>query len=162
MTHGEASKSAFRCAVVPENSAGLLTIGWSRHNIRVIDTSREAFTLDVKPQTFRRLKEGSRATLLFNDELWEVECTAVFQVMNGQFSVTMARVRDLTRIRNPHATLMSILPMPNPTADPVLPLALLVSFLFACVALPGMGDRLGTAPKIRAVVQDVWRSSLGR
>ncbi len=162
MTTGELSRTAYRCTVVPECSEGQLKAGWYSFPVRVIDTSREAFTLEVKPQAFRRLKEGARATLDFNDEMWEVECTAVFQLANGQYSVSMARVKDLTKIRGPRASLSSMLPVPNPTADPVLPLALLVAFLFACVALPGMGDRLGTAPKIRSAIQGAWRSTLGR
>lgn len=155
----ELPRTAYRCTVVPENSAGVLKLGWHNFAVRVIDTSREAFTIEVQASIFRRLREGRRAILKFNGEIWQVQCTAVFQIPDGQFSVTLTRVRDLTQVRGPRTTIWSLLPMPNPSADPVLPLALLISFLFACVALPGMGDQLGTAPKIRQVIQDAWRAT---
>ncbi len=155
------SSPAFRCNVVPENSHGSMKVGWSWQDVRVLDTSRDAFTVEVKHSVFRRLKEGCRTVLRFNDEIWQVECTAVFQLVSGKISLTMTRIKDLTQMHGPKSNIWSVLPLPNPTADPVLPLALLISFLFACVALPGMGDTLGTAPKIRKVVQDVWRKSTG-
>jgi hypothetical protein len=161
MTTSETLRHAFRCTVVPENSAACLTIGWRQHKVRVIDTSREAFTLEVNPNTFAKVTEGSRAVLDYNDESWEVQCIALFQMLNGQLNVSMARIRECSKIRGPRATFWSLLPMANATRDPVLPLALLLSLLFACVALPGMGDSIGTAPKIRKAVQDVWRKTLG-
>lgn len=157
----ETVRHAFRCSVVPENSAARLTMGWRNYKVRVIDTSREAFTLEVDAKTYGRIKEGTKAVLEYNQEHWEVQCTALFQMLNGQLNVSMARVKDCSRVRGPRPTFWSLLPVANATADPVLPLALLLSLLFACVALPGMGDSIGTAPKIRKAVQDVWRRTLG-
>ena len=161
MTTTEITRTAFRCCVVPEQSAGCLRLGWRNHDVRVIDTSREAFTLQVSAAVFRRMREGTQAVLRTNGEVWDVQCTAVFRMIYDRYHVTMARVNDRTTVRGPKTSLWSILPKPNVTSDPVLPLALLVSFLLACIALPGMGDRLGTAPKIRKAVQDVWRRTLG-
>lgn len=153
--------SAFRCTVVPEQSSGRLRLGWQRHQIRVLDTSRDAFTLQVSAETFGKLREGSRAILDYHDEVWDVECTAVFRLLDDRFHVSMSRLRDRTAIRGPKSSSLSALLPSGGTADPVLPLALLISFLLACVALPGMGDSLGTAPKIRKAVQDVWRMTTG-
>lgn len=155
----EITRSAFRCSVAPEQSAGNMRLGWRRHDVRVIDTSREAFTLQVPAATFSRIKEGSRAVLEFNGETWDVECTAVFRMVDDRYHASMARVKDRTAVRGPKTSFWSMLPLVHGTTDPVLPLALLISFLLACVALPGMGDTLGTAPKIRKVVQDVWRKT---
>jgi hypothetical protein len=161
MTNSEINRAAFRCTVLPEQSAASLRVGMSRRRVRVTDTSRDAFTLDVDYATFRRLKEGCRATLEFQGETWEVECTATFQLIDEQYHVSMARIRDRTRVRGPKTTFWSLLPTTNAASSPALPLALLLSFFFACVALPGMGDSLGTAPKIRKVVQDIWHRATG-
>jgi hypothetical protein len=161
MTNGETNRSAFRCAVLPEQSAARLRLGMTSRPVRVTDTSREAFTLDVDYATFRRLAEGRRATLEYQGETWDVVCTATFQLMDQQYHVSLARVRDRTRVRGPKTTFWSLLPTTNAAASPALPLALLLSFLFACVALPGMGDSLGTAPKIRKIVQDIWHRATG-
>jgi hypothetical protein len=161
MTHTEITRGAFRCTVLPEQSAAQLRLGWSVRPVRVIDTSREAFTLDVDQSTFRRIKEGRQGMLHFQGETWEVVCTAVFQLVDDQFHVSMARIRDCTAVRGPKTTFWSLLPMTNAAANPTLPLAMLLSLLFACLALPGMGDSLGTAPQIRKVVQDIWRRTTG-
>lgn len=161
MSTPEIARSAFRCTVVPEQSAGHMRLGRRRHEVRVIDTSRDAFTLEVSAATFSRVKEGSRAVLQYNGETWDVECTAVFRMICDRYHVSMARVNDRTSVRRPKASFWSLLPLVNGGTDPVLPLALLISFLLACVALPGMGDSLGTAPKIRKAVQEVWRRTTG-
>lgn len=161
MTTSEIKRAAFRCTVLPEQSAANLRLGWRRHPVRVIDTSRDAFTLDVPLTTFSRIKEGGRATLEFQGETWEVMCTATFRLVDDEFHVSMARLRDRTSMRGPKTTFWALLPSTNAASSPALPLALLLSFLFACVALPGMGDTLGTAPKIRKVVQDVWHRATG-
>lgn len=154
-------QGAFRCTVVPEQSAARLRLRLRSHRVRVIDTSREAFTLEVDQAIFSRLKEGTRGTLEYQDEKWEVVCTAVFRLVENQFHVSMARISERTQIQGPKPTFRALLPKSNAESSPALPLALLLSFLFACVALPGMGDSLGTAPKIRKVVQDVWRRATG-
>lgn len=161
MTTCETVRDAFRCTVVSEISAGRLTIGWHTYKVRLLDTSRDAFTLEVDSKKFGRIKEGSKALLETNGEKWEVRCTAIFHMLDGQLNLSMARVKERLRAPVSRTTFWSLLPIPSPTADPVLPLALLLSFLFACIALPGMGDTLGTAPKIRKAVQDVWRKTLG-
>jgi hypothetical protein len=161
MIPSEITRAAFRCTVAPEQSAGRMQLGWRYHDVRVIDTSREAFTLQVSAATFRRIKEGSRAVLEFNGENLDVECKDLFRMMDERFHVTMARVRDRTTVRGPRTSFWSLLPTINTSTDPVLPLALLISFLLACVSLPGMGDSLGTAPLIRKAVQDVWRKTTG-
>lgn len=152
---------AFRCSVDPAQSAGRMRLGWRAHNVRVIDTSRDAFTVQVSATTFYRFHEGSRAVLEFNGETWDVQCTALFRMIDDRYHLTMARVKDRTTVCGPKSSWWSLLPGTGTAKDPVLPLALLVSFLLACVALPGMGDSLGTAPKIRKVVQDVWRRATG-
>lgn len=148
---------AYRCTVVPEQSAASLRLGWKNYPTRVIDTSRDAFTLQVDAQVFRKVKEGTRGVLEYHGEVWEVECAAVFRLMDDQYHISMLRRKDLTHVQVPKSSLWSIVPRPTNETDPVLPMALLVSFLFACVALPGMGDSLGTAPKIRKAIQDVWQ-----
>lgn len=151
---------AYRCTVVPEQSAANLRLGWKNYSTRVIDTSRDAFTLEVDARVFQKVKEGTRGVLEYHGEVWDVECVAVFRLMDDQFHITMLRRNDRTHVRVPKSSLWAILPRPNNETDPVLPLALLVSFLFACVALPGMGDSLGTAPKIRKAIQDVWQRAV--
>lgn len=161
MTNSDINRAAFRCTVVPEQSAARLRLGWRTYAVRVVDTSREAFTLDVDRSIYSRLEEGRRGTLTYQDETWEVMCRAVFRHVDDQYHVSMARLRDCTRVRGPQPSFWSLLPRSNAESSPALPLALLLSLLFACVALPGMGDSLGTAPKIRKVVQDVWRRATG-
>lgn len=161
MTNSDINRSAFRCTVVPEHSAARLWLGWRSYPVRLVDTSREAFTLDVDGDIFSRLKEGRRGILEFQGERWEVVCTAFYRHIDEQYHASMARVRDCTRVRAPKPSFWALLPRANAESSPALPLALLLSLLFACVALPGMGDSLGTAPKIRKAVQDVWRRAVG-
>lgn len=161
MVANEITCTAFRCTLIPEHSAGALRLGCRWQDVCVIDTSRDAFTLEVGAATFRRIREGTRAVLRHNGETWDVQCTALFQMVDERYHVTMARIRERTGVRGPKSSLWSLLPTINTSADPVLPLALLISFIIACIALPGMGDSLGTAPKVRQIVQDVWRKATG-
>ncbi len=153
---------AFRCAVPAEHGEAWLVVGWHRHPVRVTELSRNGFTIQVRNKTYAKCREGKKALLHYQGEIWEVVCTSTFRMVDDYAEISLHRLADRTKVRGPRSSLCSLLPIANVTADPVLPLALLVSFLFACLALPGMGDSLGTAPKIRKVVQDVWRSTAGR
>jgi hypothetical protein len=69
------------------------------------------------------------------------------QEQNG--IVVLERIAELTPVKmpSPWTTLFSLQISRN--TDPKFLLALMVAFIVVCLALPGIGDKLGTAPRIK-------------
>ena len=154
-------KNAYRCSVAPENSAATLAIGSKQVEVNVLDTSRDGFTIKVDKKTLKRLNDGRNYHLEYNGEKWEVQKSSHYSDGDAM-CVGMTRIRELTRIRVPSPWVNLFRRTPR-EADPTLVVYLMIAFLFASIVLPGLGDNLGTAPKIRdgihrvvKVVRDIF------
>lgn len=152
----------YRCIILPEDSVCRIRIGRKEFVGELIDLSRDDFRLRVPPSVDRLLQKARHIELRYHGERWLVkydnsdlpEATA-----DGSNSVVqLRRVDELTRVKmpSPWATLGS-LKMSRET-DPRFVLAVMVAFIAACLALPGIGDHLGTAPRIKDGIHSVIRS----
>jgi hypothetical protein len=162
MSAVESPSNAFRFQVPYDQSGAKIRLGWGSYKVRVIDTSREAFTLQVSRKLFRRFQEGTRALLSFQGETWEVKCTAMLQLADGEYHLSLLRLIDRTVVRAPSSPTGLFSSAKGKAHDPTLTIAMLAALVFACVALPGTGDTLGTAPIIRDALRHTWQISLGR
>lgn len=156
-------RGAYRCSVAPENAEARLKISNKLYRVAVLDTSRDGFTVRMPNSTAFRLKDGGTFLLHFCGERWEVKKESVYNDGDEFSNIGLSRIRDLTRNRVPSSFFYLFSNYQSLQSDPGFLICLLLAFLFACIALPGVGDSLGTAPKIRSgihFVVDSLRSSL--
>ena len=150
---GDDNRNAFRCAIAPENSAGTLIVRGKKFPVRVLDTSRSGFTIQVSDKIVSKLKSGKVYRLLFNGEDWEVAKESHYAA-DGSINVGLQRLREVTKIKIPSSWFTFFKKSPT-DSDPTLVVYLMIAFLIACIALPGLGDNLGTAPRLRDGIQMV-------
>ncbi len=158
MTHDSKITQAYKCVVAPENSAAKLLAGSKVFFVNVLNTSRDGFTVQISNRDMDRIKKKKKLMLRFAGECWEVDCVGVY-CENAQLShLSLSRVREVTKIRQPGGFTWALVPQFSSQKDPTLLLGLLIAFLIACVCLPGIGDQIGTAPKVSRTVRSVWNS----
>ncbi|MCR9293468.1 MAG: hypothetical protein NXI32_12165 [bacterium] len=153
----EDDREAYRCSVSPENAAAQLKVGGKLHLVAVLDTSRNGFTVRMDHSTAQKLKGDGPYDLYFSGEHWEVQKESHFDDGELFTNVGFSRVRERTKVEEPHTAWWQVWAnRQHANSDPAFLLYLMLAFLFACIALPGVGDSLGTAPRIRKGVHVIW------
>ncbi len=152
--------AAYKCPVSGENSAAELRVGSKSFSVKVLDVSRTSFTIRVSNSILKRLKAKSKSKLRleFASELSEVAMDGAFKDADEFTNIALLRVKDLTRIKMPSGFRFTFGTMFSLNQDPTFLLYLMLAFIAACFCLPGVGDRVGTAPKISRAVQGAWSS----
>ncbi len=155
----QSRKGAFRCSIAPEHSSAELRIGRRKYAVNVLDTSRDGFTLRCSNKVANAWGERN-VRLNFRGDTWEIRRMSSYNESSEAVHVGCKRLRELTKIEEPTSGLWSLFtPKLNSTTnDPTFLMFLIVAFLFACVSLPGLGDKLGTAPKIRSGVEAIFET----
>lgn len=147
----------YRCQLPPEDCTCRLRVGRKDIVGELVDLSREDFRVRISKKYAASMRRAKRIELRYHGERWLVKVDR--DESNESENVFMLqRVDELTPVRmpSPWATLKT-LNMSRET-DPRFVLALMVAFIAACIALPGIGDQLGTAPRIKNGLQSVIRS----
>ena len=146
--------TAYRCLIPAASGSARLRVGKKFHECCVVDLSRDDFRVSVKRSLSRSLKRATRIELWYNDERWLVKRLSDGSI-NGEAVVQLGRMEELTRIKPPAPWVGLWSSRLSQRTDPRFLFALMLAFLVACVALPGIGDGLGTAPKVKAGVHTV-------
>lgn len=155
MAFNDDRRQAFRCSVASEIAAAKLHIGSRAYDVLVRETSREGYTIVATERTARRVESNCKKFLSFNGETWQVECSGVYQEDPQQIRIGLVRVRDCTRFKIPSSWGFALLPKSNVTSDPTLPVGMIIAFLVVTMCLPGAGDSLGTAPRVRKAIHGI-------
>lgn len=157
MSDSDRSSSFFRCRVQSDQSRASLRIGSTTVPAVLQETSIDGFTVTVAPKYGKRLRVGRRWLLETHNEKSEVHAEWLFHSPNGVIQLGLRRLRDLTPSEEPRGGIMWRLGGHRSidSSTPELVFAGLVVFLFVTLTLPGLGDHLGTAPRIRSAVQGV-------
>ena len=156
MTHEQDRQSAYKCAIAIENSAAELRIGAKSYAVVVLDASREGYTVRVPNAIINRIRSKTSCRFLFAGELSEVVVESEFADSSDFTNIGLRRIRDLTKFKVPSGFQFSFGSMFSLQQDPTLLLGLMIAFLLACFCLPGIGDQIGTAPKVSRAVKGVW------
>ncbi|MDX1930326.1 MAG: hypothetical protein SFV81_27620 [Pirellulaceae bacterium] len=156
MTYEQDRQSAYKCAIAIENSAAELRVGAKSYAVTVLDASRDGYTVRVPNTILNRIRSKTIIRLQFGGELSEVVVESEFADCADFTNVGMKRVRDLTKFKMPSGFQLSFGSMFSLQQDPTLLLGLMIAFLLACFCLPGIGDQIGTAPKVSRAVKGAW------
>ena len=141
----------FRCPVQSEQSKAIVRVGRRKSHATVQETSIDGFTVLVSPRDASKLKVGRTWVLEYDGTRIEVHPQWLFNAPDGHVQMGLRRLRDLTR---PEPIRSSILARfaGKRYEDPSFSAAAFggfVLFLFSLMALPGLGDRLGTSTRIQ-------------
>ncbi len=158
MPYEQDRSAAYKCIVSSDNSAAELRVGNKSFSVRVLDLSRDGFTIRVPNAILKKVRSKANLRLEYASELWEVACDGEFSDSSDFTNLGLLRVRDLTKLKMPSGFQFSFGAMFSLNQDPTLLLGLLLAFLAACFCLPGVGDQVGTAPKISRTVKAAWQS----
>ena len=150
--------SYYRCPVHEDQAEAVLCSRRRRLKVRVQETSIDGFTVLVKPHDASRLTIGCPWVLEYEGTRVEVHGQWIFNSPDGHLQMGLRRLRDLT---NPENTRVAILSRGQTRSGNGEGLSGLVytGMLFAVfllLAMPGVGDALGTAPKIESAVMWLW------
>ncbi len=164
MTHtpDSSSKSGsdfFRCPVASDNRSATIQIGRRRLSSDVQETSIDGFTVMVSPKNSSKLKVGRPWILHYDGTSVEVHPQWMFNSPDGHVQLGLRRLRDLTKppkIKRPAGSWFGHSRSGDPSNSAVA-FGGFVMTLFLVMALPGLGDRLGTSNRIQGTVR--WIAS---
>lgn len=145
----------FRCPIPSDQAKAVLVVGRRSIPILVQEASIDAFTVLVAPRYSSKLKVGRPWTLEYDGTRTEIHPQWIFNSPDGQVQLGLRRLRDLTR---PPSVRRSFLTRVGGRRyeDPSFSAAAYGGFvlcLFALMSLPGLGDQLGTAPRIENTIR---------
>jgi hypothetical protein len=148
----------FRCPVQPEQANAYLKIGLQKVPVTLCETSIDGFTITIAGRHSRRVRLGARSRIKTRSEYAEVHVEWLFHAPGGGIQIGLRRLRDLTPSEEPRRAVVMGRDMRshgNAMGSSELVFAGLVIFLFLALSMPGLGDSLGTAPRIRGAVTAV-------
>lgn len=145
----------FRCQISEECSAAQLRAGKRKLPTQVQESSIDGFTVLIKSKDARKLRIGDPWILEYDDSRLEVIGQWFFNSPGGTVQVGLRRLRDLTPepvFKTPFWSRFST----SKTSESVTSPAVFGGFaivLFLALALPGLGEQLGSANHIQEAVQ---------
>ena len=140
----------YRCPVDSDKAAAKIKVGRKTVRASVVEKSIDCYTVLVRKSAARKLTEGKHCRLNFDGTVVEVVVQRKSKPEDGYVRMGLIQVRDLTK---PEKVKASWWPTKRPisgtdnTASVVFGGFVLV--LFCGMALPGLGDRLGTSDRIQ-------------
>ena len=158
-TTDESASEFFRCPVQADQGDATIRIGRRRQTVTVQETSIDGFTVLVPPSGAKHLKVGKPWVLDFDGTRFEVHAQWFFHAPDGHVQVGLRRLRDLTQPDPIKVGWWSVSHDARGTGSAhssTLAFAGFVMFLITAMAMPGLGDKLGTADPMGDFVKTVF------
>tara|TARA_R110002049_G_scaffold72490_3_gene187284 strand:- start:56397 stop:56930 length:534 start_codon:yes stop_codon:yes gene_type:complete len=146
----------FRCPVQSANSKAQIQIGFRKVPVNVQERSIDGFTVLVSSKSSRRLKVGGPWTMYYDGSEVEVHPQWFFNSPDGQVQMGLRQVRDMTKLQVKTGSFWSKVRPRRKYENSASSSAALGGFvlvLFCALALPGLGDKLGTSTRIQDSVR---------
>ena len=140
-----------RFRVAQDNAIGIIRDRRKKVKATVQETSIDGFTVLMSPQNSSKLNVGRPWVLEHDGAKIEVHPQWFFNAPDGHVQIGLRRLRDLTPPPPIRSSLLSRVGGRH-YADPSVSAVTFggfVLFLFCLMALPGLGDRLGTSDRIQ-------------
>ena len=154
-------EKVYRCKVVGNNDATLQT-GSRMLKVQVRETSGSGFTIGVDPKLAKKIKTGRRYQLRYDGRRIEVHARAYIESSQGEYRLLVDTIREF----EPKERWAFRLPFTKGRRIITHDLGIssgaayggFVLVLFCALSLPGIGDKLGTAPRIESALKLVGRN----
>jgi hypothetical protein len=150
-TTTDQSSNYFRCPVQSDKGRATIRIGRRKAVATIQETSIDGFTVLVSPKDAPKLTVGRTWVLEYDGTRHEIHPQWFFNSPDGHVQMGLRRVKDLTEpepIRNSWLARIGGKHYEDPSNAAVV-FGGFVLFLFAMMASPGLGERLGTADRIQ-------------
>lgn len=160
----DADAKYFRCPVQAEQSLGRLRVGYRHLAATVQDASIEGFTVLIRPRDAKRLSLGKSWVLDHDGARFQVHPQWFFNAPDGHIQVGLRRLGDLTappKIGRWWPLGKNALATEEASLSTITFYGFLLVILLA-LALPGLGDQLGTASRISDAFQSILRMVGGK
>lgn len=143
--------NSFRCNVVGKNAA-MLRVGRTARKVSVREASGSGFTIGLDAKTAKRIKCGKRYELRYDERRLLVLAEAFVETIDGEARLRIGTVheyepRERWAFRLPFTSGRKIMSHDSAVNNGAA-YGGFVLVLFCVMALPGIGEQLGTAPKI--------------
>ncbi len=146
----------YRCLIPPDSCNAIIKLGSLKIKCQIVDLSREDFQVRVPKGKVKMIRAARRIELRYHDERWQVSLAGSCQA--AAETVYLKREKELTKTKLPSPwTALTSLGLSQQT-DPRFVFTLMVAFIFACIALPGLGDKIGSAPRLKKGIHSVMSS----
>ncbi len=144
------NESFYRCKISADCSAGSLIIGRRKVNVIIQETSIDGFTIVVPARAAKRLKVGTPWILDYDGTKTETHAQWFYHSPDGETQIGLRRLRDVTPEPQIGAWYSPLLPTRSRASmtDSSVAYAGFALVLFIVMAMPGVGDHLGTASHI--------------
>lgn len=157
----EHADSSYRCKVVGNASATLWN-GRKKLNITVREKSGSGFTLGLDAKTVKRVKCGKIYELRYDERRLLVQAEMFVDSVEGESRLRVATQKEFEpkerwAFRLPF-TRGSKIALHESALNSTAAYGGFVLVLFCVMALPGLGDTLGTAPRINSAIQLMVRN----
>ena len=149
----------YRCQVPEELSKATITTGRRKTCAQVQESSIDGFTVLVRDKDAKHLPMGAPWVLDFDGSRLEVIGQWFFNAPGGFVQIGLRRLRDLTPepvYRAPFFSRFSSSKMAN-SATSAAGFGGFVIALFLALALPGLGEQLGTSDRIQGTVTWIYK-----
>lgn len=151
----------FRFRVPPSQSNAVVRVGGFKIPVELQESSIDGFAVLVEKNHAAKIRLGQRWILNCKNERTEVFPQWIYCAIDGRLQVGMRRLEDLTPI--PKSRFWPRIGRPGYREfDHTLVFAAMTILLFLALALPGLGDLLGTAPWIENTLRELLGGAIRR
>ncbi|MEM6473138.1 MAG: hypothetical protein AAF802_26490 [Planctomycetota bacterium] len=149
-------EKVYRCKVV-ENTDAKLHIGSSHYNVHVRETSGSGFTLGLSPKIAKKVKLGRTYDLQYDGRKIQVTADSYGTSTGGEERLSAKTVREYEpkerwAFRLPFTRGAKVISHDSGINSGAV-YGGFVLVLFCVMSLPGIGDHLGTAPRIETALK---------
>ena len=152
----EAEAETYRCKVLGDSAASLL-VGRKILKVQVREKSGNGFTIGINPKMAKKIKSGSRYQLRYDDRRIDIIAETFVETVQGEARLQVGTIREHepkerwafrfpfmrgSRVLNQESGLNSSAAYGG-----------FVLVLFCVMSLPGVGEQLGTAPRIESALE---------
>ncbi|KAA5543679.1 hypothetical protein FYK55_10785 [Roseiconus nitratireducens] len=160
-TPNEHKDNRFRCRVLGPSRA-ILRAGGRPLNVDVRETSGTGFTLGMPRRVAKKLREGKQYELSFDDRRMEVIAEQFLEPVDGEHRLEVTthfeyEPKERWAFRLPFTRGRRIATHDSST-NKTIAYGGFVLVLFCTMALPGIGEDLGTAPRIHKAIKIVGKN----
>lgn len=143
----------YRCPIEADQASATLKIGRKKVSASVLEKSIEGYSILIKKSHAKMLRTGRRFTMKFDGTAFEVQVKRIADADNCYSKVGVLITKDMTK---PPKLKSSWWPSLRPSqkageGTAQIAFAGFVLVLFCAMAMPGLGDRLGTSDRIQGV-----------
>lgn len=145
------SRRFFRCAIEGEENVAMIAIGRKQVRAVVLETSVTGYGVMIKSSNARKLKPGQVKRMNYDGTTVDVEIVRSEKQKGGYYRLGLKKIADLTPPEPiKKAGWFSFGRAGQQTSDnAAVVFGGFVLILFCAMAMPGLGDTLGTSDRIQ-------------